>query len=344
MIRFECDYNSGATNEVLNALVSTNFEQSIGYSEDEHTRHAQSLIMEKLQHPQSQVHFVVGGTQANLLVIASALRPIEGVISADTGHINVHETGAIEATGHKVLALPATDGKITAEQVRDYCVAHNEDSTHEHMVKPGMVYISHPTEMGTLYSLSELKALSETCKEQNIYLFVDGARLGYGLAADPCVGYAQLAELTDAFTIGGTKVGLLFGEAVVLNNQDLQRDFRYHIKQRGALFAKGRLLGVQFETLMQGDYYIAQAKRANEYAQEIKQALINKGVPFLSDTICNQIFPIFEDGFIDKISEHFAISYWQRVDSNRSAIRFCTSVLTPRPDVDALLNWININL
>ena len=344
MIRFECDYNQGATTEVLDALVSTNLEQTIGYGEDTHSVHAKQLILEKCKNPDADVHFVVGGTQANLLVISTALRPVEGVIAADTGHINVHETGAIEATGHKVLALPSIDGKITAEQVELTYTAHHEDSTHEHMVKPGMVYISHPTEMGTLYTLSELEALSAVCKKRDLLLFVDGARLGYGMAADSNINYETLASLTDAFTIGGTKVGLLFGEAIVLTHTLLKKDFRYLIKQRGGLLAKGRLLGVQFEVLMNGSYYIEKSQQANTYAQAIKDALLKKDVPFLCDTVCNQIFPIFEDSWLEQLSKSFAFSYWQRVDETHSAIRFCTSVLTQKSDVDALLAYIDINI
>ncbi len=339
MIHFECDYTQGATKEVLEALVCTNEEQTSGYSEDAHCQNAREMIKQKCGFD-VDVHFVVGGTQANLLVISSALRSHEGVLCADTGHINVHETGAIEATGHKVLPLPNTLGKISAQQVAKAFEAHLQDDTHEHMVRPGMVYISHPTEYGTLYTLQEMEELSAVCKQYEVPLFVDGARLGYGMAAMPQVDYQALARLCDAFTIGGTKVGLLFGEAIVLKPW-MAKHFRYLIKQKGGLLAKGRLLGVQFEVLMKDDYYTSQAGRANDYAQSIKKAFQNKGISMLCDTVCNQIFPVLKDEDIDFLSKKYALSFWERVDETHSAVRFCTSVLTSKADVDALLSDIS---
>ena len=341
MIRLECDYNAGALPEVLDAIVQTNTEQTCGYGEDIYCDRARKKIIEKCQNDKVAVHFVVGGTQANALLIASALRPHEAVLSADTGHINVHETGAIEATGHKVMSLPSVDGKINATQIEQAYHAHHNDSTHEHMTKPAMVYISHPTENGTLYSLAELTAISAVCKVCDLLLFVDGARLGYGMAALPEVDYAALAMYTDAFSIGGTKVGLLFGEALVISHPSLQKDFRYMMKQRGAMLAKGRLLGVQFDVLMQDDYYLTQASRANDYAQRIKQKCLQHGLPLLSDTICNQVFPIFPDALLAVLEKEFAFSYWQRIDETHSAIRFCPSVLTPESDINALLTFID---
>ena len=249
MVFFHNDYSEGCHEKVLQALAATNLEQTPGYGEDLYCARA----AEKIQAAccsDAAVHFLVGGTQTNLTVIAAALRPHQGVLCAESGHIHVHETGAVEATGHKVLALPSADGKITAAQVEGYVLAHRRDAAFEHMTQPKLVYISNPTELGTLYSLAELEALSETCRRLGLYLFLDGARLGYGLAArGNDLTLPDLARLCDVFYIGGTKVGALFGEAVVISRKELQEDFRYLIKQHGGMLAKGRLLGVQFDAL-----------------------------------------------------------------------------------------------
>ncbi|MEG2315441.1 MAG: beta-eliminating lyase-related protein [Clostridia bacterium] len=337
MLHFECDYACGATPEVLAAIVDTNDEQTSGYSEDAHCAHARAMIQQQCACPGAAVHFVVGGTQANLLVIAAALRPFEGVLCAATGHINAHETGAVEATGHKVLPLAPTDGKINAAQVRAAVLAQRGDASYEHIVRPAMVYLSHPTELGTLYTRKELEEMSATCRELGVPLFVDGARLGYGIAAEPEVDLPLLARVADAFTIGGTKVGLLFGEAIVLVSERLQDCFRYHIKQRGAMLAKGRLLGVQFETLMSGSYYVDISARANAMAQELKRALLGYGCALYSDTVTNQIFPILPNGALEKLAKDFQFSFWEKMDEEHSAVRFCTSAVTARADVDALL-------
>ena len=337
MLHFECDYACGAAEKVLRALVETNLEQHCGYSEDEHCARARELILEKCAAPNAHVHFVVGGTQANLTVIAAALRPFEGVLCAETGHINVHETGAVEATGHKVLGLPNTNGKISAAQVRKAFEAHVADASFEHIVRPGMVYISHPTETGTLYTRDELQELSDTCRELGLPLFLDGARPGYGLAAMPEVDLPFLAKVCDAFTIGGTKVGLLFGEAIVLTIDSLHTYFRYHIKQRGGMLAKGRLLGVQFEAMMDGDDYTVLGAQANAMAQEIKRAFLSHGCELYADTIANQIFVILLDDIARKLSENYCFTEWEKLDSGRIAARFCTNATTARADVDALL-------
>lgn len=336
MIQFQCDYLEGADPRVLRALTETNEAQSVGYGEDEHCERAKALIRGLAASPEAAVHFVVGGTQANLTVISTALRPWEGVLCPDTAHINVHETGAIEATGHKVLALPQKDGKITAAQVEAAFRAHQADTTHEHIVKPAMVYISHPTELGTLYSQSELMALSGVCRENGLLLFLDGARLGYGLAADPQVDLPFLARVCDAFTIGGTKAGLLFGEAIVLTGEGLKDCFRYAIKQRGGMLAKGRLLGVQFEALLKDGYYVEACGRANALAARIKKACLAKGFPLLADTVTNQVFPILPNALMEALQKHFSFSLWQRVDETHTAIRFCASVTTPEASVEML--------
>ena len=340
MDRFECDYLEGADGRVLEALCKTNAEQTPGYGEDEYCDRARALIADQCACPNAGVHFFVGGTQVNLTVIAAALRPFEGVLCADTGHINVHETGAIEATGHKVLALPAQDGKITAEQVRAACRAHLDDSTHEHMVRPGMVYVSHPTELGTLYTKAELTALSQTTHEFGLPLYLDGARLSYGLAAEPEVDLPLLARCCDAFTLGGTKCGALFGEALVLTRPEKWPHFRYHIKQRGGLLAKGRLLAVQFQALLQDGRYVALAREANEMAGEIKRAFQQKGFPLLCDTRCNQVFPVLPNDVLDALQQNFTFAFWAATDKAHSAVRITVGVTTPRENVQALLRAV----
>ncbi|MBQ3200397.1 MAG: aminotransferase class I/II-fold pyridoxal phosphate-dependent enzyme [Clostridia bacterium] len=337
MLHFECDYACGAADVVMRALIETNSEQHCGYSEDEICDRARKLILDKCNAPDAHVHFVVGGTQANLMVIAAALRPFEGVLCAETGHINVHETGAVEATGHKVLGLPHTNGKISAAQVRAAYEAHIADASFEHIVRPGMVYISHPTELGTLYTRQELQEMSDTCRELGLPLFVDGARLGYGLAAVPDVDLPFLASICDAFYIGGTKVGLLFGEAIVIANEDIHRYFRYHIKQRGGMLAKGRLLGVQFEAILKDDDYVNLSRTANAYAQQIKQAFVKHGCELFSDTIANQVFINLPNAICDKLSEKYCFTVWEKLPGDMTAARFVTNVTTKKEEVDALL-------
>ena len=279
MIRFNCDYSEGAHPKILERLVQTNMEQTPGYGEDEHCRRAAQLIQKECGRQDVDVHFMVGGTQTNLTVISAALRPHQGVISADTGHVNVHESGAIEATGHKVLAQTGCpQGKLTAQMVRQVVESHYDDETQVHMVQPKMVYLSHPTELGTLYTKRELEALGQVCREKGLYLFLDGARLGYGLTAPGTdVTMADIARICDAFYIGGTKVGALFGEALVLANPALKEDFLYLIKQKGAMLAKGRLLGVQFEAMFEDGLYYEMGKAANQAAAVIRQACLQIG-------------------------------------------------------------------
>lgn len=336
MLRFESDYLEGALPEIMEALQRTNLEQTPGYGEDAHCENAARLIREKCRAPEAAVHFLVGGTQANLTVIAAALRPHQAVMAADTGHIAVHETGSVEATGHKVIALPSPDGKINAEQIKNCVEAHWADSTHEHQPQPAMVYISQPTENGTVYSLAELEAISAACREKGLVLFVDGARLGTALACTD-VGLPELARLTDVFYIGGTKLGALFGEAVVITNPALKRDFRYIIKQRGGMFAKGRLLGVMFETLMSDGLYERTGEREVTLALRLRAAFEKKGWPLLYDSPTNQQFPIVPDAQLAKLAEKYSFSDWARVDETHRAVRFCTSWATKPADVDALI-------
>ena len=342
MIRFNCDYTEGAHPQILQRLIDTNMEQHPGYSEDEYCRRAAEKIRSLCQAPEAAVHFIVGGTQTNLIVIASALRPHQGVVCADTGHINVHETGAIEATGHKVLGLPSVNGKITAEQVAEYCEEHIHNPAFEHIVQPGMVYISIPTEYGTMYSKDELIALSKVCHQYDLPLYVDGARLAYGLAAEGNdLTLPDLAALCDAFYIGGTKVGALFGEAVVITNTAMKKDFRYIMKQKGAMLAKGRLLGVQFDAMFDNDLYFEMGRHATGLALKIRDAFAAAGYPFLIESPTNQQFVVLPDSKLAILERDFAIEYMERVDADHSAVRFCTSWATKAEDVDTLIEAIN---
>lgn len=338
MIRFENDYAEGAHPRILERLMETNEEQTPGYGMDEYCERARALIQKACAAPEADVHFLVGGTQTNTTVIASILRPHQGVVSAETGHIAGHETGAIEATGHKVLTVPSEDGKITAEQVKKLVDAHWDDATPEHTVQPGMVYITHPTEHGTVYRKAELEALSKTCRELGLPLFLDGARLGYGLASEGNdVSLADLAALCDVFYIGGTKVGALFGEAVVITNDSLKRDFRYSIKQRGGLLAKGRLLGIQFETLFEDGLYQELSEHAVEMALLIRRAFTEKGFALKYDSPTNQQFPILPNEVIGELGRTYAFLPWEAVDKQHSVVRFCTSWATKRENVEKLV-------
>lgn len=338
MIRFNCDYLEGAHPKIMERLLETNFVQTLGYGEDEFCERAREIIKEKCGAPDAYVQFLVGGTQTNTTVIASILRPYQGVLSANTGHINVHETGAIEATGHKVLALPSEDGKLTAAQVQEAYDAHWADESHEHIVQPGMVYISHPTENGTLYKREELRALYETCQKLGLPLFMDGARLGYGLMSEGSdLTWQDLAAYTDVFYIGGTKVGALFGEAVVITNLALAKDFRYMIKQRGGMLAKGRLLGIQFETLLKDGLYEEIAGKAVKQAMRLKEVFLEKGYPLLYDSYTNQQYPIMPESQLEQLREKYSFEMWAKLDAEYSAVRFCTSWATRDEDVEALI-------
>ena len=338
MIRFECDYGEGAHPRILERLAATNMEQTAGYGEDPHCEAARGYIRELCRMPDADVHFLVGGTQANLTVIAAALRPHQGVIAAESGHINVHETGAIEATGHKVITVPGENGKITAGEVRGVCDSHWRDPTHEHIAQPAMVDISNPSEIGTIYTLAELEEISKVCRKCGLPLFMDGARLGYGLACELCdYTLADIAALCDVFYIGGTKVGALFGEAVVITDAALKRDFRYIMKQRGAMLAKGRLLGIQFEALFEDGLYFEISRQATELAMKLRAACTAKGYPFLVDSMTNQQFPILPNRLIERLKVKFAFSLWQPTDAAHTAVRFCTSWATKEEHLDELI-------
>jgi len=337
MILFHNDYSEGCHESILKALTDSNLEQTPGYGCDEYCSRAADKIRKLCGNADLAVHFMVGGTQTNLTVISAALRPHQGAIGAVSAHINVHETGAIEATGHKVLPVPSPDGKISAVQVERMVKDHRIAEDAEHMVQPKMVYISNPTELGTLYSLEELEDLSRVCKELGLYLFLDGARLGYGLAAQGNdVTLADLARLCDVFYIGGTKVGALFGEAVVISNPVLAEDFRYLMKQKGGMLAKGRLLGIQFDCLMENDLYFLLGARADRLADQIRDTLREIGASFLVETKANQIFPILPDSLLAELGKEFTFTEQERVDDTHRAIRFCTSWATHQENVDAL--------
>ena len=344
MLRFECDYAEGAHPRVLEMLAATNLEQSPGYGEDNYCAMARKKLLTLCTQDENSmdVHFVSGGTQANALVIAAALKPWQGVLCAENGHVNVHETGAIEASGHKVLPLSAREGKISAEAVREAVEAHRNDAAHEHMVQPGMVYLSNPTEFGTLYNTAEITELSETCHMLGLPLFVDGARMGYGLMAEGNdLNLPDYARLCDAFTIGGTKVGALFGEAILLSAPSLRKDFRYLMKQRGAMLAKGRLLGLQFLALFEDGLYFRISEHADALAIRLRHAFESHGWPLLFNSRTNQQFPIVPDTELEILEKNYAFEIWQRIDEKHRAVRFCTSWATSEEAVDALTRDIH---
>lgn len=337
MIYFNSDYLEGAHPALMAKLNETNMVQTVGYGEDEYCAAAREKIKAVCQAPEADVHFLVGGTQTNTTVIASILRPWQGVLSADSGHINCHEAGAIESTGHKVITLPAENGKITAKQVADYVDWHKNDESTEHIVQPAMVYISHPTEGGTLYTKAELTELYNTCRACGLPLFIDGARLGYGLMADGTdLTLPEIARLCDVFYIGGTKCGALCGEAVVFCGMHAPAHPIPRIKQHGALLAKGRLTGVQFEALFTDGLYFEIGRQAIETAQALRRVLHERGYQFFLETPTNQQFVILPNEDMARIREHASIEYWEKYDETHTVVRFCTSWATTQEDIDAL--------
>lgn len=340
MIRFDSDYIEGAHPNIIEALAKSNFEQHIGYGCDEYCEQARNTIRRHCNDNSLGVQFLVGGTQANVTVIDALLHSYQGVISADSGHINVHETGAPEATGHKVIALPSEDGRLTAKQIAECYNDHWNDQSHEHTVQPGMVYLSCPAENGLLYSKAELTEISEFCHSHGLYLFVDGARLGYGLQSDACdFTLADLARLCDVFYIGGTKVGALLGEAVVFKGEEMHRSFRYAIKQHGGMLAKGRLLGIQFEELLKGGedcLYFKLARHADILAAKIRNAFENKGIPMWIPSQTNMQFPILTKEQQQAIMQKYVPEFWCKYDDTHDVVRFCTSWATREEAVNEL--------
>jgi len=339
MYNFKNDYSEGAHPAILNKLVATNFVQQLGYGDDDYSIQAKNILKQKINNPDAVIHFLSGGTQTNLIVISFLLRVHEAVISARTGHIYANETGAIEATGHRVITVETNDGKLKPSDVEK---ALQEYSLKPHVVKPAMVYISNSTETGTIYTRAELKNLSSFCKSQGLLLFLDGARLGHALTAENNdLTLPDIARLTDLFYIGATKNGALLGEAIVFNRSALAIDFEYALKQKGAMLAKGRLLAIQFLELFKDDLYFTLAKHANAMAMKIANAIKEKGFTFLTNSTTNQIFPVLPKEMIKKLSEHYLFYVWKEIDENHSAIRLITSWATEENQVNKLITDLN---
>lgn len=338
MLHFDCDYMAGAHPEVMRRLVETNLEETLGYGCDPYTAHARELIRRECQAPGAEIHFLVGGTQTNATVIDGLLRRHEGVLAAESAHINVHEAGAIEAAGHKVLTLPQYDGKVRACDVEHFIDTFYRDETWPHMVAPGMLYISHPTEFGTLYSLDELKELHDVCRRRSIPLYLDGARLAYALAAEgSTLALPDIARLCDVFYIGGTKTGALFGEAVVITRPELLPHFFTLVKQHGALLAKGRLTGIQFETLFTDGLYLRIARQAINTALKLKAAMLDKGYRLYIDSPTNQQFFLLPNREIDRLSQYATFELWGPRGEEETVVRFVTSWATEERQVDELI-------
>ncbi len=337
MISFANDYAQGAHPKVLQRLAETNLEPLAGYGEDKYCESAKSKIRALCGCPDAEVEFLVGGTQTNAVVISSMLCSCEGVVAAETGHVSSHEAGAIEFTGHKVLTLPQREGKLAADTLKKYLSEFYADENHEHMVFPGMVYISHPTEYGTLYSRGELRDLARVCRAYNMPLYLDGARLGYGLMSRGTdVSLRDIAECCDVFYIGGTKVGALCGEAVVFTGGSKPKHFMTIVKQRGALLAKGRLLGVQFDALFTDGLYFELSRHAIDMAERLKELFRSRGVEFFIESPTNQQFVVLENSKLDALRQRVAVSVWQKREDGHTVVRFATSWATTAEDIAAL--------
>lgn len=332
------DYSEGAHPQILEALSQTNLSQETGYGNDSFCKEAVQILKDKIGNSDADIHFVSGGTQANLIALSSMLKPYESVIAPISGHIAIHEAGAIEATGHKINTVQSKDGKLSAEDIKKVLSEH----TDEHMVKPKVVFISQATEVGTIYKKKELEAISKCCRENSLYLYMDGARLGSALASSEAdITMPELSKLVDMFYIGGTKNGALLGEAIVINNQVLKENFRYHLKQKGALLAKGRILGIQFAELFRDNLYFDLAKHANAMAGKLSDGIRKQGYKFLSESSTNQIFPILPNSVIEKLNANYGFYVWSKIDTNNSAIRLVTSWTTEESAVNEFLSNLN---
>lgn len=341
MVSFTCDYGEGAHPKILERLAATNFEQLPGYGTDHYCESAKAKIRQACQAPEAGIFFLVGGTQTNSTIIAAMLRDYEGVVSAETGHIGVHEAGAVEYTGHKVLTLPSHQGKIDPGELRAYLEAATTDPNYEHMVFPGMVYLSFPTEYGTLYSKAELEQIHGIAAHYGLPLMIDGARLGYGLMSPACdVSLPELAKLCEVFYIGGTKVGAFCGEAVVFPKGNAPKHFYTITKQHGAMLAKGRLLGIQFDTLFTDNLYFEISRHAVNLAMRLKEMLREKGCPFFIDSPTNQQFIVMENARLEEFGRHVAYDPWDRVDPDHTAIRLATSWATTPEQLEELRRWL----
>lgn len=329
------DYSEGTHLRILEALTKTNLQQETGYGLDTFCIEAANILRAKLENPEADIHFVSGGTQANLIAFSAMLRPYESVIAPTTGHIAVHEAGAIEATGHRINAIPSHNGMVIAEEVQNVVDAH----TDEHMVKPRAVFLSQSTEMGTIYKKAALYEIKNVCKKNNLYLYIDGARLGSALASDEAdFTLPELSDVADMFYIGGTKNGALFGEAIVINNPILKENFRYHLKQRGALLAKSRAIGIQFMELFKDDLFLELAMHANAMARKLSDGIRQQGFGFLNESQTNQVFPILPHSIIQQLQQSYAFYVWKIHDADRVAIRLVTSWATKESAIDAFLN------
>lgn len=340
MIRFNNDYNRGALESILDGLTETNAASYAGYGEDQWCGRAEAVIKKLIAREDAMIKFVPGATQANIVAIAAALSPVQSVIAADTGHINCHEAASIESTGHKILGLPNTDGKLTSRQIAACAAEYYEGGAPEYLTEPKLVYISFPTEQGTLYSKEELRAISEVCKKYGMYLFVDGARMGYGLGAeDNDLTLKDFAELTDVFYIGGTKCGALFGEALIITEPRLQYRFKAYMKQHGAVLAKGWLMGLQFALMLESGEYFEKTKQADEFAMQIRKAFEAKGIPFWVESFTNQQFVILTEQQKKMLAQGY---YFEEEGTTQkgTVVRFCTSWATSQAEVDALLGDI----
>ncbi len=332
---FKNDYSEGAHPKILEALSRANLIQDEGYSEDQFCIEAANLIRKQIQNQDADIHFVSGGTQANLIVISSALKPHESVIAASTAHIAVHETGAIEATGHKVNLIETSNGKLNSQQIKSVIDAH----TDEHMVKPKLVFISNSTEIGSIYSKKELESISDFCKQNDLFLYLDGARLGSALTSKQNdLSLADLSKLVDVFYIGGTKNGALLGEAIVINNDKLKADFRFYLKQKGALLAKGRIFGLQFLELFKNNLFFEMGKHANAMALKLAEGIKKAGHSFLIEPVSNQIFPVLPNELIERLNKQFGFYVWKKNEDNTSVIRLVTSWATKEEFVDKFIS------
>ena len=341
MLSFQSDYIMGAHPNILSALERTNLVATEGYGEDQFCRSAKEKIRSACECPEADVWFLVGGTQTNAVVISTVLERFKGVIAAETGHISFHEAGAVEYTGHKVLMIPGHNGKIDADELDEYIKGFYNDANHAHMVSPGMVYISHPTEYGTLYSKEELTRIAEICRKNSIPLFMDGARLGYGLASyDADLTLPEIAKLCDVFYIGGTKVGALCGEAVVFTRGNTPSHFLTQIKQQGALIAKGRLLGVQFDTLFTDNLYFEVSRHAINMAEKLKKLLRDRGYKFYLDSPTNQQFVLIDDYKLEEIEKHVRVSFWEKPNASQTVVRFATSWATTEEELRELEKYL----
>lgn len=341
MISLESDYIQGAHEKILQRLSETNMEPLSGYGSDKYCEQAKEKIKKACECPQADIYFLVGGTQTNATVIDAVLQKYEGVVAAETGHISCHEAGAIEFTGHKVLEIPQELGKINAQVLEQYLNRFFADENHEHMVFPGMVYLSHPTEYGTLYTKQELKDISGVCNRYQIPLYLDGARLGYGLMSkDTDVALPDIARYCDVFYIGGTKVGALCGEAVIFTKNNTPKHFMTLVKQHGALLAKGRLLGIQFDTLFTEDLYFQISRHAIDMAELLKDILVKKGYTFYLKSPTNQQFVVLENEKMNQLKEKVGFSFWEKADENHTVVRFATSWATTREDMEQLQEYL----